>query len=380
MSDEGPRQNPKERRSAKGWVPCRWVLLPAFSLTLALAWAGGATPSATAATISQPITLAGAGSTFDAPFFNRAFPAYHRVDPVVSIHYSAVGSTAGIASFSANQVAFGASDVPMTTAEQTSAQGGPSVQVPVDLGAEVLIYNLPGAPTGIHLNGSVIADIFRGEITSWDSPAIAALNQGAQIPALPITVVHRSDGSGTTYIFTDYLSRVDSKWASSLGVGRSINWPVGYGGNGNAGVAALVGQIPGSIGYVERSYNLKGLFGFAAVRNAAGRFVTPTPSNIAAAAAKKTDVSASNFSIVNEPGSKSYPIVGYSWALVYQHQENAASGTALVQLLDWLTHSGQTYAAQTGYVPLPSSIRALARTTLLQIVGPSGDKLSLTPS
>jgi phosphate ABC transporter phosphate-binding protein len=149
------------------------------------------------------------------------------MNPAVSIKYSAVGSTAGISTFSANQVAFGASDVPMTSAEQMSAQGGPSVQVPVDLGGEVLIYNLPGAPTGIHLTGSVIADIFRGQITGWDAPAITALNRGVPIPALPITVVHRSDGSGTTYIFTDYLSRDDKKWASSLGVGRSINWPVG---------------------------------------------------------------------------------------------------------------------------------------------------------
>ncbi len=345
-----------------------------------MTWTTVASTSGAAATVSQPVTLAGAGSTFDAPFFKQAFPAYHRMNPAVSIKYSAVGSTAGISSFSANQVAFGASDVPMTAAEQMSAQGGPSVQVPVDLGAEVLIYNLPGTPTGIYLTGSVIADIFRGQITSWDAPAITALNHGVEIPGLPITVVHRSDGSGTTYIFTDYLSRVDKNWASSLGVGRSLNWPVGYGGNGNAGVAALVGHIPGSIGYVERSYNPNQLFGFAAIRNSAGRFVTPTPSNIAAAAAQKADVSASNFSIVNEPGSKSYPIVGYSWALVYQHQDNAASGTALVQMLSWLTSNGQSYAAKAGYVPLPSSIRALARTTLQQIVGPSGDKLPLTSS
>ena len=326
MTDRGSSQHSQERRPWKRWAACRWMLLPASILVLTMTWMTGASTSGAAATISQPITLAGAGSTFDAPFFKEAFPAYHRMNPAVSINYSAVGSTAGISTFSANQVAFGASDVPMTAAEQMSAQGGPSVQVPVDLGAEVLIYNLPGAPSGIHLTGTVIADIFRGQITGWDAPAITALNRGVEIPALPITVVHRSDGSGTTYIFTDYLSRVDKNWASSLGVGRSINWPVGYGGTGNAGVAALVGQIPGSIGYVERSYNPNQLFGFAAIRNAAGRFVTPTPTNIAAAAAQKPDVSASNFSIVNQRGSNSYPIVGYSWALVYEHQENAASG------------------------------------------------------
>ncbi len=380
MRNKGSNQRSEERRPGKRWAAYRWIVLPVSALVLPMMATTVASTSAAAATVSPTITLAGAGSTFDAPFFKQAFPAYHRVNPGVSVNYSAVGSSAGISTFSANQVAFGASDVPMTVAEQMSAQGGPSVQVPVDLGAEVLIYNVPGAPSGIRLTGSVIADIFRGRITGWDAPAITALNPGVAIPALPITVVHRSDGSGTTYIFTDYLSRVDKNWATSLGNGRSINWPVGYGGNGNAGVAALVGQIPGSIGYVERSYNPNHLFGFAAIRNAAGRFVTPTPTNIAAAAAQKTDVSASNFSIVNQRGSKSYPIVGYSWALVYQHQENATSGAALVQMLNWLTNRGQAYAAQTGYVPLPSNIRALARTTLQQVVGPSGDTLSLTSS
>ncbi len=321
------------------------------------------------------VTLTGSGSTFDAPFFDLAFPAYQHVHKADAVKYAAVGSSAGIQSFLADTVDFGASDVPMTESEQATGKGGPSVQVPVDLGAEVVIYNLLGTGTGLHLTGPLIADIFRGKITNWTAPAIVALNPGAEIPNEQITVIHRSDGSGTTYIFSDYLSHVSGAWSSTLGVGRSINWPVGYGGDGNAGVASLVARTPGAIGYIERSYSSPTLFAYTAIRNAAGLFVTPTATNIAAAAARKPDVSASNFSIVDEPGPRSYPIVGYSWVLIYEHQTNTDSGMALVSLLDWLTHVGQSYAAQAGYVPLPSNIRALAVATLRKVVGPSGQNL-----
>ncbi len=353
----------------------RGVVAGAAGTLLMVLPIAGIVAAPSASTISAPIALTGSGSTFDAPFFNLAFPAYHHLNEAVSIKYAAVGSSAGIQSFMADQVAFGASDVPMTSAEQATSQGGPSVQVPVDLGAEVVIYNLNGTGTGLHLTGPLIAEIFRGKITNWDSPAILALNPGVDIPTEPITVIHRSDGSGTTYIFSNYLSEVSSGWAADPGVGRSLNWPVGYGGDGNAGVAALVARIPGSIGYVERSYSSPRLFAYAAIRNAAGRFVTPTATNVAAAAAHKSDVSATNFSIVDQPGSRSYPIVGYSWVLVYQNQANTTSGMALVQLLDWVTHAGQVYAAQASYVPLPPVIRTLARSTLRQVVGPSGERL-----
>jgi phosphate transport system substrate-binding protein len=335
------------------------------------------TATGTAAATSGPgPTLSGAGSTFDAPFFDLAFSRYHREHPAVTIGYSAVGSSAGIAAFSAKHVDFGATDVPLTTAEQAAAHGGPSVQVPVDLGAEVLVYNLvlPGGGR-LHLTGPVIARIFLGQITSWADPAIVALNPHTDIPRDPITVVHRSDGSGTTYIFTDYLSRADPAWASRLGTGRTVKWPVGVGAEGNAGVGATVFTTPFSIGYVERSYSHGSLLAFAAIRNQAGRFVTPSTESIAADAAQKPNLSSTNFSIVNEPGQDSYPISGYSWALIYTHQASQASGQALVNLMDWLTHTGQAYAAATSYVPLPPRIQQLAHSMLQHVTGPHGTHL-----
>ena len=225
-------------------------------------------------------TLTGAGSTFDAPFFDQAFAQYHQHHPAASISYTAVGSSAGIAAFSAKQADFGASDVPMTASEQAAATGGPSVQVPVVLGAEVIAYNLT-LPSGqrLHLTGPVIARIFLGQITNWHDPAITALNPGITIPGAPITVVHRSDGSGTTYIFSNYLSSTDPTWAAKVGTGKTLHWPVGEGAEGNASVAATVFRTPFSIGYVERSYTHGLVLPFAAIRNRAGHYVIPTTAD-----------------------------------------------------------------------------------------------------
>ena len=333
----------------------------------------GASAPSSAGTPTAPVALTGAGSTFDAPFFNAAFPKYHQLHRGVTIGYSAVGSGDGIKSFSNKQVNFGATDVPMTSAEQAGALGGKSVQVPVDLGAEVVVFNLV-APTPIRLDltGPVIAAIFLGQITNWRNPAIVALNPTIDLPNEGINVVHRSDSSGTTYIFSNYLANVDSKWASKVGVGKTLKWPVGVGAQGNPGVATAVAQTPYSIGYVERSYSAGPLLDYAAIRNRAGRYSVPYAASIAAAAAQKPNISATNFAIVNEPGPNSYPICGYSWALVYVHQRNQTTGRALVNLLEWLTHDGQSNAASLGYVALPKSIQALARSTLDQVVGPSG--------
>jgi phosphate transport system substrate-binding protein len=321
-------------------------------------------------------TLTGAGSTFDAPFFDLAFAKYHQQHPAVSISYAAVGSGAGIAAFSAKGADFGASDVPMTASEQAAATGGPSVQVPVALGAEVIVYNLvlPGGQR-LQLTGPVIARIFLGQITNWRDPAITALNPGIDIPAGPITVVHRSDSSGTTYIFSNYLSSVDPTWAAKVGTGKALNWPAGEGAEGNAGVGSTVYSTPFSIGYVERSYSHGSLLPFAEIRNRAGNYTIPSAESITAAAAQKPHITATDFSIVNQPGANSYPITGYSWALVYTHQPSQATGQALVSMLDWLTHSGQAYAAATNYVPLPPQIQQLADTMLQQITGPNGTQL-----
>ena len=334
-------------------------------------------PAATTAAVGGPPgTLTGAGSTFDAPFFDLAFANYHQQHPAVTVSYAAVGSSAGISAISGKQVDFGASDVPMTGSEQAAARGGPVVQVPVDLGAEGVAYNL-SLPAGarLQLTGPVIARIFLGQITSWHDPAVTALNPGLTLPNAPISVIHRSDGSGTTYIFSNYLSSVDPAWAAKVGTGKTLRWPVGEGAEGNGGVASAVYRTPFSIGYIEQAYSQGLLLPFAAIRNQAGNYTIPTTASISADAAQKPAITPTDFSIVNEPGVDSYPISGYSWALVYTHQPRQATGEELVTLLNWLTHQGQAYAAANLYVPLPPRIQQLARTMLQQVTGPSGAHL-----
>ena len=276
----------------------------------------------------------------------------------MTVNYSAVGSSAGIAAISAQQVNFGASDVPMNASEQAAAKGGPVTQVPVALGAEGVAYNL-NLPAGarLHLTGPVLADIFLGQITRWNDPAITALNPGLTLPPAAITVVHRSDGSGTTYIFSNYLSSADPAWAAKVGTGKTLNWPAGEGAEGNVSVTSTVYRTPFSIGYVEQAYSRGLLLPFAAIRNQAGNYVIPSTQTVTAAAAQKPGITPTDFSIVNQPGASSYPISGYSWALVYTHQPNQATGQALVSMLDWLTHDGQAYAAANSYVPLPSQVQ-----------------------
>ena len=292
------------------------------------------------------------------------------------MNYSPVGSSAGIAAISARQVNFGASDVPMNASELAAAKGGPVTQVPDALGAEGVAYNLD-LPAGarLHLTGPVLARIFLGQITHWNDPAITALNPGITLPAAPITVVHRSDGSGTTYIFSNYLSSADPTWAAKVGTGKTLNWPVGEGAEGNGSVISTVFRTPFSIGYVEQAYSQGLVLPFAAIRNQAGNYVLPSAQTIAAAAAQKPAITPADFSIVNQPGASSYPISGYSWALIYTHQTDQATGQALVTMLAWLTHDGQAYAAANLYVPLPAQVRQLAHTMLGQVTGPGGTHL-----
>ena len=351
---------------------------------MAGAWALSVAPAVSATTRpraqvhqASTVSLTGAGSTFDAPFFAAAFARYHKLDPAVSVNYAAVGSSLGIKHFSAGAMDFGASDVPMTANQQAEAQGGPVVQVPVDLGAVVVSYNLSPGTLGqpLRLTGAVLAGIYLGQITNWDDKAIARLNPHNALPDEKITVVHRSDGSGTTYIFTNYLSAISHTWASGPGTGTAVSWPVGLGAKKSAGVAAIVKILPGSIGYFELSYAEANLLPYAAIENQTGAFVPPFPGNVASAAAMKADLSAANFSIVNEPGLQSYPISGYSWLLIYMRQSNAASGAALVQLVNWMTHAGQAIAETNDYVPLPPVVQALASSALQVVVGPSGQRL-----
>lgn len=337
----------------------------AISLALVLGFAacsgqGGGKSSSSAA------QLTGAGSTFDNPFFSKAFYQYSQQHPNVTINYQSIGSGGGIQQFTQKTIDFGATDVPMNASELARVNEA-VVQIPVALGGETVSYNLPDVKTPLRLTGSVLADIFLGKISDWSDPALAKLNPGVKLPKMPIVVAHRSDGSGTTYIFTDYLSAVSPQWKSSVGAAKSVQWPAknSVGGKGNEGVAGVIGQTPGAIGYVELAYAIENHMAGAMLQNGAGKFLDDTQQTVAAAAAAKPGVSATNFSIVNQPGANSYPIAGYSWVLVYAKQSDAQKGKAVKDVLTWLTGpQGQSIAGSLQYVPLPANIQALARKAL----------------
>ena len=286
------RHGPKSRRALIKTISIAAAAIGALALAACTSTTTStpvsATPAAATGTgVGSAGTLTGAGSTYVAPFFALAFAKYHQQHPAVTVNYSPVGSSAGIAAISAQQVQFGASDVPMNASELAAAKGGPVTQVPDALGAEGVAYNLD-LPAGarLHLTGPVIAAIFLGQITHWNDPAITALNPGITLPVASIAVVHRSDGSGTTYIFSNYLSSVDPAWAAKVGTGKTLNWPVGEGAEGNGSVTSTVFRTPFSIGYVEQAYSQGLVLPFAEIRNQAGNYVLPSTQTIAAAAQK----------------------------------------------------------------------------------------------
>ena len=273
----------------------------------------------------------------------------------------------GVQQFSAGAVDFGASDVPMNEYQlgETVLERGAVVQFPVALSGVAIIYNLPGFARTLRLDGDVLARIFMGEISSWDDPAIASLNPGAALPNAPITTVHRADGSGTTYITTDYLQSVSTAWYTRLGRGVRVAWPTGIAGVGSPGLLRMVETHPYSIGYVEMSYALAEHVAMATMRNEAGNFVLPSQQSVSAAAAQFPTISWQQYSIVNAGGAASYPIAGYSWGIMRQHPK--ANAQALVQLFTWLTTDGQQYAAQLHYVPSAAQARQLAAQTLATV-------------
>ena len=364
----------KPRRAAAALGAAALAMAAALTACTSAATSTGTLQASAGGTTT--VRLTGAGSTFDAPFFTKAFAAYQQARPGVSVNYAAVGSSAGISRFAAGTVNFGATDVPASTTDLAAARGGAAVQVPVDLGGISVAYNVLTLNGALKLTGPVLAQIFLGQITRWNDPAITALNPGAQLPDTYITVVHRADGSGTTYIFSDYLSHVSTAWATKVGASRSLHWPVGYGADGNQGVATTILRIPGSIGYVEDAYTAGTAINSAAIANRDGNYVTPSPATITADAAAKPAITPQDFSIVNEPGADAYPISGYSWVLVSASQPSQATGKALVGLLGWLTGPGQSYAADLGYVPLPPAVEQLATTMLAQVTGPGGQPLT----
>jgi len=324
---------------------------------------GTAVLTATAAT-----EITGAGSTFDYPFFSKAFQAYTEAHPDVTISYEAIGSGGGIQQFAAKTVDFGASDVPMNADELAEAKD-PVVQIPVTLGGEGIAYDLPGIAKGLHLTREVVADIYLGRISKWNDPAIAAVNPDIKLPSMPIIVVHRSDSSGTTYIFTDFLSHVSPAWKQNVGTGKSVSWPIrsSAGGQGNEGVAALVRRIPGTIGYVELAYLLQNDMTYALLQNKAGKYVYPDLATVAAAAATKTELSPTDFSIVDAAGQDCYPVSGYSWVVLYRAPRDAQRGALVRQIMTWLVAEAQPIAKTVDYVPLPDNVQKQAEEVLGQV-------------
>ncbi len=307
--------------------------------------------------------LNGAGATFPYPLISKWSSEYHKIKPDAQINYQAIGSGGGIRQLVAGTVDFGASDAPMTEEQLADAKKahGEVLHIPETLGAVVVVYNIPGVTRALKFDGPTVADIYLGKITSWDDARIKGLNPGVNFPNTRILVVHRADGSGTTYIFADYLSKVSSGWSGKVGKSTSLNWPVGIGGKGNDGVSGQVSRTPGAIGYVELIYALQNEIAFADIKNAAGVYVHPSIPGVTAALgnAAKTLPADLRFSITNAPGKDSYPISSATWLLVYKEQANYNRAKAVLEFMHWAVTEGQKYSADLDYAPLPEQIRKL---------------------
>jgi phosphate transport system substrate-binding protein len=333
----------------------------------------GANNSATASSTSsssQSVDLTGAGATFPYPIYSKWFSDYAKLTGV-KINYQSIGSGGGIRQLSEGTVDFGASDSPMSDEEMAKAKGGPIIHFPTVIGADVITYNLPGVTAPLKLTPVAIADIFLGRIIKWNDTRIASLNPGVSLPGQDILVVHRSDGSGTTYIFTDYLSTAVPAWKTSVGKGKEVKWPVGLGAKGNEGVAGQVKQTPGSVGYVELAYAKQNNLPIAAVRNKAGQFVAASVPAVTAAAAGVASALPANtdyrVSIVDAPGADSYPISSFTWILVYQRQRDAVKGKKLVDFLNWALTDGEKEAVTLDYAPLPTDMATNVKARLATI-------------
>jgi phosphate transport system substrate-binding protein len=336
------------------------------AVATAIAVACGGSPSTSGTDVGKG-SLTGAGSTFIAPFFQKAFFDYNVKYPDVSVNYQAVGSGAGIQQFTAKTVDFGATDVPMGSSDISSAGGDSTLtQIPTVLGAVAVAFNVKGVDK-LNLDSDTLAAIFLGHVKNWNDPKIAALNPGVTFPNKAITVEHRSDGSGTTFIFTDYLSKVSDEWKTKVGNAKSVQWPVGVGGSGNQAVAQGVTSTDGAIGYVELAYVVQTNMKMAAIKNAAGNFLQASVQGASAAAAQVSNLSATNFSIVNQPGADSYPIAGFTWTILRTSYSDASKGKAVVNLFKWIVTDGQSDGTSLQYAPLPAPVQQLALDNLKAI-------------
>ena len=335
------------------------TLAAPVALAMIAAACGGSQPAGdekAAAPASATLQINGAGATFPYPIYSKWFDEYNKKHPQVQINYQSIGSGGGIRQVSNETVFFGATDGPMTD-EQLKAAPGPILHFPMVLGADVPVYNLPGVGD-LKFTGPLLADIFLGKVKKWNDPAIAKVNAGVTLPNTEITVVHRSDGSGTTYIWVDYLSKVSPEWKEKVGVSTAVNWPAGVGGKGNEGVAGLVRQTPGSIGYVELIYALQNTITFGAVQNANGDFVKASPESVTAAAAAAAGSMPADFrvSITNAAGPGAYPVSSFTWLLLYEDPKDKAQSKAMVDFVKWALTDGQQFASQLGYAPLPADV------------------------
>jgi phosphate transport system substrate-binding protein len=327
-----------------------------------------ATLLAAAGTAGAETLINGAGATFPYPLYSKWFSEYAKVDPTVKFNYQSIGSGGGIKQITAQTVDFGASDKPLSD-DELKAAPGKLLHIPTVMGAVVVTYNIPGIGSGLKLKSEDVADIFLGKITRWNDKRITDDNPGVKLPDQPIIVVHRSDGSGTSSIFTSFLSGVSGEWKSKVGTGASVNWPVGLGGKGNEGVAGQVKTTKNSIGYVELAYAFENKLPYASLRNVSGSFVAPSikSTSAAAAAAAKSMPADYRISLVNQPGKDAYPIVGFTWLLVYERQKNPVIGRKLVEFLGWELKHGQKMAPPILYAPLPANVAKMVEKTIKTI-------------
>ncbi|MDO3644697.1 MAG: phosphate ABC transporter substrate-binding protein PstS [Mucilaginibacter sp.] len=324
--------------------------------------------AASAVTLSasaQDNTLLGAGSTFVYPLFSKIFAEYG-AKTKVQVNYQSIGSGGGILQLTNKTVDFGDSDAPLND-EQAKKMGAPVLHIPMTSGATVITYNIPGITKPLNFNGKIIADIYLGKITNWNNAEIKSLNRGVNLPDLPIVVIHRSDGSGTTFIFTDYLSKVSPEWASKVGKATAVNWPAGLGGKGSEGVAGLVKQTPGGFGYVELAYAVQNKMAYGNVQNKKGKLITPTISSTSAASNVELPAD-SKVSLTDTDNPQGYPISGFTWALIYKEQKyngrSAGKAKEVLKLLWYNVHEGQKNCAPLNYAPLSKSALKVAENIL----------------
>ena len=317
---------------------------------------------------AQTIQINGAGATFPYPIYSKWFSEYNKLHSNIQINYQSVGSGAGIQQVIKQTVFFGATDGPMTEEQQQNAPGK-ILHFPTVLGAVVPVYNIPNVTAELKFSGPLLADIFLGKVTKWNDPAIVKLNAGVTLPATDITVAHRADGSGTTYIWVDYLSKVSPEWKTKVGINTSVKWPTGVGGRGNEGVASVVSQTPGAIGYVELIYALQTKTAYGAVQNMAGEFTKASVASVTAAAAAAATQMPADFrvSITNAPGKGVYPISSFTWLLLYENAKDKAQAKTMVDFLKWALADGQKFAPELGYAPLPEAVVKLELAALAKV-------------